>query len=131
MKIEEAIKKAGKDKIMNLVKDSDVYYLVLTRDNNIFDLDFIDQFVAILDEVQKSKDAVCLVIVGAGKRIFSSGFNLKFWKESPINPFYSVAKISELFVKLKTLGVPTLCVLNGHAVAGGILLALCCDFRWI
>lgn len=32
-----------------------------------------------------------------------------------------------LYSRILTFGVPTLCVLNGHAVAGGFLLALCHD----
>lgn len=33
--------------------------------------------------------------------------------------------------KLVTLPVPTMCLMNGHAYAGGFMLSLCHDYRVI
>jgi len=48
-----------------------------------------------------------------------------------MNAFISVARMPLLYKKLLTLNVPTYCVMNGHAYAGGLFLAMCHDFRII
>ena len=37
--------------------------------------------------------------------------------------------MQQLLAKLMTLNVPTMAVINGHAYAGGLILALAHDFR--
>lgn len=53
------------------------------------------------------------------------------WKENPTVPFDSAAYVMTLYKKLLGLNVPTLCLMNGSAFAGGLFFALCHDFRII
>ncbi len=46
-----------------------------------------------------------------------------------MNAFYSVGNMQKLYAKLLTVNVPTMCVIQGNAFAGGLFLALCHDFR--
>jgi enoyl-CoA hydratase/carnithine racemase len=61
------------------VKDGVIFYLVLNRPKNVFDFETIGLINAALDEVEKSTGAACLVTIGSGDKIFSTGFNLKMW----------------------------------------------------
>ena len=45
------------------------------------------------------------------------------------NPLTSIPKMQLLLNRIMTLSIPSLAVLNGHAYAGGLILALAHDFR--
>ncbi|TNV76189.1 hypothetical protein FGO68_gene933 [Halteria grandinella] len=128
MNIDQVFKEAG-DKSIALVRDGAIFYLVLNRPENVFDFDTIAAINACLDEVEKSTGAACLVTIGSGDKVFSTGFNLKFWATGVIPQFQSIVLIQEMFDRMLTIGVPTLCVMNGMTIAGGLLFALMHDFR--
>ena len=74
-------------------------------------------------------DSVCaLIVTGAGK-FFSGGMDLK-------NALDGVGGIRNLaggpddgIFSLWTMPKPTVAMVNGHAIAGGAVIALACDFR--
>ena len=69
-----------------------------------------------------------IVTIGSGPKVFSSGFNLKFWMAKPdTNISLSLTLYHDLLRRILTLGFPTVCVINGHAIAGGVFLALAHD----
>ena len=68
-----------------------------------------------------------IVTIGSGALVFSSGFNLKFWKKNPNNVTDSLTMYHNLMRRLLTIGMPTMSVVNGHAIAGGVLLCLSHD----
>ena len=43
--------------------------------------------------------------------------------------FHSILLIQQIFDRLLTIGVPTLCAMNGTTIAGGLLFSLIHDFR--
>jgi enoyl-CoA hydratase len=81
-----------------------------------------------LDEA-RADDAVRAVVVTGAGRFFSAGFDLA----APRREGDAVRRIGELFrtTHLALLGLPkpTVAMVNGHAVAGGLVLALACDYR--
>lgn len=114
---------------MALVEDKHVFYLVLNRNDNKFDFKIIKAIEDCLDIVEKSTGPKVLVTIGTGQKIFSSGFDLDFWKKDRMAMVQSIVTIQGLFARFLTLSVPTMCVMNGHTIAGGLLLSLCHDFR--
>ncbi len=72
------------------------------------------------------------MVLTGGNKFFSIGLNLpellkydrkvltRFWQD-----------FDEMMIDLFTLPIPTVCAISGHAVAGGTILALACDFRYI
>jgi enoyl-CoA hydratase/carnithine racemase len=71
-----------------------------------------------------------LVLCG-GEKFFSAGFNLPELLELG-RPAMStfLDKFNLLCLELFTVPIPTICALSGHAVAGGNILALTCDYRY-
>lgn len=70
-----------------------------------------------------------LLLTGAGDA-FSAGLNLKevhALDAAGMEAF--LRKLERLFSTLYTYPGPTVALVNGHAIAGGCILALCCDHR--
>ena len=70
-----------------------------------------------------------VVLTGAGD-FFSGGVDLKLAPGfSPREQEQMVAAINQLFCAWYGLWLPVVAAVNGHAVAGGMILALCADHR--
>lgn len=76
------------------------------------------------------KNEVKGLVLCGGAKFFSIGFDLPliihFDRKEMSDFWYGV---NDLFFKLYTIPLPTVCVLSGHAVAGGNVIALTCDYR--
>ena len=114
---------------MGLIKDGPIFYFVLNKGQNTFNNDVIDKVNGYVDQIEASTGPAVLVTIGTGDLMFSTGFDLKFWAEQLANPLTSIAKMQGLLNRLMTLSVPSMAVINGHAYAGGLILALTHDFR--
>ncbi|OGL50314.1 MAG: hypothetical protein A2161_03925 [Candidatus Schekmanbacteria bacterium RBG_13_48_7] len=71
------------------------------------------------------------MVLAGGDKFFSIGFDLPAliqYNRSEMTHYYS--KFNEMALNLLTLPMPTCCVLSGHAVAGGYVIALTCDYRF-
>ena len=88
----------------------------------------VDELSRALSEIKGT--ARGLVLCG-GDPFFSVGFDLpevlKFDRPAMSDYF---ERFNQLCLDLFTLPVPTVCALAGHAVAGGNILALTCDYRY-
>src|SRR4051812_7941438 len=70
-----------------------------------------------------------IVLTGSGT-FFSGGVDLKLAPTlSEAEQAGSVKSINELFLGWYGFPGPVVAAVNGHAVAGGLILALCADFR--
>ncbi len=69
------------------------------------------------------------VVLAGGEKFFSIGFNLplliSFDRERMADFFY---RFNDLVLRLFASPLPTACAVVGHAIAGGTILALACDF---
>jgi enoyl-CoA hydratase len=70
-----------------------------------------------------------LLLTGAGNT-FSSGLNLKEVERLDVTGMrHFLGLLDELMDTLYTYPGPTVACVNGHAIAGGCVVALCCDYR--
>ncbi|MGH2984041.1 MAG: enoyl-CoA hydratase/isomerase family protein [Solirubrobacterales bacterium] len=71
----------------------------------------------------------CLVLTGAGDKVFCAGADLGgFAAEVPlVEKHFASDLFLEFFRLMPRLGKPSLCAANGHVLAGGMGLALSCD----
>lgn len=90
---------------------------------------FIDALNAALDELEQDGDVRALVLTGAG-RAFSAGLDLveTYAYDLPALGRY-VDAFDALFVRVAAFPWPVVAAVNGHAIAGGCILALAADFR--
>ena len=128
LQISQVVEKAGKEPIA-YVHDAPFHYIVLTRKDNTWNNEMIDKYLAVLDKIEATEGPGVLVTIGTGAKHFSSGFDLPFWLESFQNLETSICNMTKIHARLLAFPMPTMCVFNGNAIAGGYILGLSHDFR--
>lgn len=98
------------------------------RFENRFNPDFVAQFNKALDEIEKDKSCAALVTTSSGK-IYSNGLDLAWMGENPKDVDDFMASVHRLLHRVMFLPIPSIAAINGHAFAGGFMLALCHDYR--
>ncbi len=91
---------------------------------NALDLDLLEVIIAAMGSVQGP-----VVLTGAG-RAFSAGVDLRALVDGGTD--YAerfVAALSEAFLAIYDHPAPVVAAINGHAIAGGCVLAMCADAR--
>src|SRR4051794_25049164 len=111
-----------------LDRHGDVFVLDLGDGENMIEPEMVTEVNRLVDEVERSPEPRALVTCGRGK-CYSTGLDLG-WMAAHQDGIQSLAtSMHELFARLLELPVPTVAALNGHAFAGGAMLALAHDYR--
>jgi len=115
--------------MIDLEKDGDVHVLHMRAGENRFNRDFMDALFAALDEVEKSAGPAALVTTGEGK-FYSNGLDLAWMGgDGKDQADALLADVHRMFARFLAFPVPTVAAMNGHAFAGGGMMALAHDFR--
>ena len=116
--------------ITSLIKG--VYTITLNRPekHNCIGWEMLHGLENALHEAETKQEIKVVVIEGAGEKSFSSGADLKeFGALDAAGEKNWIIKGNQLFNRLEDLPKPTLAVLKGYVIGGGLELALSCDFR--
>ncbi len=96
---------------------------------NAIDIAFAVELKQAVAGLERRRDVRAMIVTGAG-RCFCAGLDLK------VVPSYKareqkrmVTSFNQLVGALYRFPHPTVAALNGHTVAGGLVLALTCDYR--
>jgi enoyl-CoA hydratase len=106
-----------------------VRVLVLARPPaNALDESLLADLLAAVDDATRTPAVRALVLTGDGA-FFSAGFDLRI----PRRELDDARRMRDLYrdshLALLTCSKPTIAMVNGHAIAGGLVLALACDYR--
>lgn len=87
---------------------------------------------AAVDALERDRDLVAIVITGAGDKFFSSGGDIKQYRELVTREQLqsAFARPRRLLDRLEALPVPVIAAVNGIALGGGAELMLACDVRF-
>jgi len=115
--------------LIDLERDGDVFVLRMRAGENRFNRSFIAAMNTALDEVEASEGSPGLVTTGEGK-FYSNGLDLTWMTsdEGRANPEF-IGSVLRLFARLLVFPLPTAAAMNGHAFAGGLMMALAHDHR--
>ncbi|MEW6187461.1 MAG: enoyl-CoA hydratase/isomerase family protein [Thermodesulfobacteriota bacterium] len=115
--------------------DEHVALLTMKSGENRFTLDFLDAFLNILDEIENKTPATVLVVKSADAKIWSNGIDLDWLRpaveEKPELGRRFSTRIMDLLRRILTYPLITIAAINGHAFAGGAILACAFDFRFM
>lgn len=96
---------------------------------NALSFQIVKDIGAAIDEAGAS-DARALLITGAGERAFCAGADISELMGRSVTDVRAGARRGQTaFAKLDELAIPSVAVINGFALGGGLELALACTFR--
>lgn len=114
--------------------DKEVAVVSFNNGENRFNLDFINTFLSVIDEIEAKTDARTLVVTSSDEKIFSNGIDLDWLsgliqagKTDEVKQF--LYRQNDMFKRVATCPMITIAAISGHAFAGGAILACAFDFR--
>ena len=115
-------------------KEGGVGYVIFNNPerHNAVSLDMWEAAARMLDDFSKDPEVRVLVVTGAGGKAFISGADIsKFEKERSSEE--AVARYNQIVDKSNSaffdFPKPTIAMIRGYCIGGGLGLALCCDMR--
>jgi enoyl-CoA hydratase len=120
----------GELETIRIERDGAICVLTIDRPPvNAIDLRVLRDADRALSQIAADPDTRALVVTGGGAA-FSAGLDLK------AVPVYSreeqrevMQTLNRVVTRLYGLPMPTVAAVNGHAIAGGLVLVLACDYR--
>lgn len=120
-------------KMISIERHGKVSVLKLNRGaTNALNLQLITCLAENLSNVREDPKVRGLVMCGSNDKFFSIGFDIPELiqlKKKDFKVFYQA--FNQVCLDLYTFPKPTVAAITGHAVAGGCILTLCCDYRLI
>lgn len=116
---------------LQLERDGRVLIATMARGKaNALNAEFVDELNGLVSQVREDETVGALVIASANPRLFSAGLD---FGEVFAYDDERMTRFFERFVQMldDLRGVPkgVVAAVAGHAIAGGALIALACDFR--
>lgn len=99
---------------------------------NALNLEVIQELSETLEKVRTMPTVQALVLSSANEKFFSIGFDIPQLfdlSKQDFSEFFQT--FDRVCMDLYTFPKPTIAAITGHAIAGGCILALCCDYRVI
>lgn len=97
---------------------------------NVMDIEFCRELIQHLETLEQ--DSCRALILSGNERVFSAGVDLKRWLaegEDYVEPF--LLELERVMERMFVFPKPVIAVIQGHAVAGGCMMAAACDYRLI
>jgi enoyl-CoA hydratase/carnithine racemase len=99
---------------------------------NAINMQVVTELTECLQNVNTDPHANSVVLSSLNEKFFSIGLDIPTLyglSKKDFAAFYQA--FTRVLVDLYTLPKPTIAAITGHAVAGGCILAICCDYRFI
>ena len=115
--------------------DEHVAVVTLNSGENRFTYEFLEAFEGILEEIELRTKASVALVKSAHEKIWSNGIDLEWLlAEVARNPEAGIRfpqRLMRFLRRLLTYPLITIAAINGHAFAGGAIMACAFDFRFM
>jgi enoyl-CoA hydratase len=114
-------------------KDNKVATIVIDRPErkNAIDVNTMFELQEVVQQIEREKEILALILTGSGDEAFVSGGDLKYFQS--LDNLYKGREMSilcgNLLDRIEGLDIPVLAAINGYAFGGGCEFALACDYR--
>lgn len=119
--------------LIKLESDGNICILSLNRGiTNAINLPLINEISTNLLKLREDKEIQGVVLTSSNTKFFAIGFDIPEFlnlHQEEFTKFYTA--FNKLCLDLYTFPKPLVAALTGHTTAGGCILALCCDYRFI
>lgn len=122
--------------LVDYAVDEHVVLVTLNSGENRFNPQFLESFLAVLDQIESNTSAATMVVCSAHEKIFSNGIDLEWLVPVLQQGDRAAAKrffyqLNQTFKRLLTYPLVTVAAIGGHAFAGGAIISCAFDFRFM
>lgn len=119
--------------MLKLERDADVAVVNIGRDViNAINNDMVNDLASLINKLKHDSTVKAIVITSSSTKFFSIGLDIPELYDLPEQKFRVFYRMfNRLCRDILTLNKPTVAAISGHAVGGGCMVALCCDYRYI
>lgn len=116
--------------LTNINSQNGITTLALTRGKvNAINEEMADHLLETFRQLSTDTDTHALILTGQGS-FFSFGLDVpELYDYSPTDFTRFLTKFTELYLRIFEFPKPVVAAINGHAVAGGFMIATPCDYR--
>ncbi|MFZ5631522.1 MAG: enoyl-CoA hydratase/isomerase family protein [Bacillota bacterium] len=119
-------------KYVNLRRDQNVMVLTMNhKGSNSLNPDFVGELRLALAETGADPAVGALVVTGGDEKFFCTGLDVDWIKGNFSAAKDFLSEMNALFTELLLFPAPTIACINGHAYAGGAVLAFLMDYRFM
>jgi enoyl-CoA hydratase len=97
---------------------------------NALDALTLDEMEQAFEQCRSSESVRALIVTGAGEKAFVAGADIKeLARMTPLSAKDLAYRGQQVLARVEHMGKPTLAMINGFALGGGLELALACNLR--
>lgn len=116
--------------------DEKIAIITMNNGENRMNLDFTNGMLSTFDEIEKEESASAVVISSSDQKNWSQGIDLDWMVarmgEGDLDTIKKfIFGLNDVYKRILQFPMPVIAAINGHAAAGGAILACVCDFRFM